>query len=209
MLIGYARVSTEGQDHALQVDALTGAGCERMFIETMSGTRKERPELRAVLDFARPGDTICVYSLSRLARSIRDLLDIADELQRRGIGLRSITESIDTGTPGGRFVFTILGALGQMEVELLRERTKAGLAAARARGRIGGRPKALDETRLMVARTLLAEGSLTVTEIAEQVGCAPSTLYRYVRGGRSGVAASRHLRLRSAHQFLAPSILNR
>src|SRR4051812_24541672 len=117
MLIGLARISTQGQDHALQSDALKAAGCERIFTETISGMEKERPELRAALDFAREGDVIVVYSLSRLARSIRNLLDIADELQHRKIGLKSLTESIDTNTPGGRFLFTTLGALGQMEVE--------------------------------------------------------------------------------------------
>src|SRR5690349_13843054 len=189
MLIGLARTSTGKQDHALQLDALKAAGCERIFVETISGMRKDRPELRAALDFAREGDVIVVYSLSRLARSIRHLLDIGDELQRRGIGLRSLTEAISTDTPAGKFLFTILGALGQMEVELLRERTKAGLDAARARGRIGGRPRSMDATKMQVAKTLLADGTMTVTEIAEHVGVAPSTLYRALPGGRSSVTA--------------------
>src|SRR3954462_9137665 len=108
MLIGLARISTQGQDHALQSDALKAAGCERIFTETISGMKKERPELRAALDFAREGDVIVVYSLSRLARSIRNLLDISDELDRRKIGLKSITESIDTTTPTGRFTYLLL-----------------------------------------------------------------------------------------------------
>ncbi|WP_460452590.1 recombinase family protein [Alsobacter sp. SYSU BS001988] len=189
MRIGVARVSTQGQDHTLQMDALKAAGCERIFTETVSGMRKDRPELRAALDFAREGDVIVVYSLSRLARSVSNLLGIGDELQRRKIGLKSLTEAIDTTSPAGRFVFTLLGALGQMEVELLRERTKAGLQAARARGRVGGRPKALDPTKLMVAKTLLADGVLSVAEIAEHIGVAPSTLYRALPGGRSALAA--------------------
>lgn len=189
MQIGLARVSSTTQDHALQVDALTKAGCERIFTETVSGLRKERPELRAALDFARAGDVIVVYSLSRLARSVRHLLDIGEELNRRQIGLKSLTEAIDTTTPGGRFLFTILGALAQMEVELLRERTKAGLEAARARGRVGGRPKALDATKIAVIQALMAQGILTVDEIAEQVGVATSTIYRHLPGGRSGMAA--------------------
>lgn len=189
MQIGYARVSTGGQDHALQLDALKGAGCERIFTETASGTKADRAELQQALDYAREGDVIVVYSLSRLARSIRHLLDIGEELQRRGVGLKSLTEAIDTTTPAGRFLFTILGALGQMEVELLRERTKAGLAAARARGRVGGRPKALDATKVSVIKALLAQGVLTVDEIAEQVGVATSTIYRHLPGGRSGMAA--------------------
>ena len=189
MLVGYARVSTGGQDHALQLDALRGAGCDRVFIETASGRKTDRAELQEALSYAREGDVIVVYSLSRLARSIRHLLDIGDELQRRGIGLRSLTESIDTTSAAGRFLFTLLGALGQMEVELLRERTKAGLAAAKARGRVGGRPKALDATKLMVAKTLMAEGTLTVDEIAAHFGVAPSTIYRALPGGRGSVAS--------------------
>lgn len=186
MLLGLARVSTDGQDHSLQLDALKAAGCDKVFVETVSGTKAERPELRKLLDHARSGDVIVVYSLSRLARSIRHLLELSEELRTREIGLRSLTEAIDTTTPAGRFVFTILGALGQMEVELLRERTQAGLRAARARGRVGGRPKALDTVKLTVAKTLIAEGSLTMAEIAQHVQVAPSTLYRAMKGGRSG-----------------------
>jgi len=188
MLIGYARVSTDAQDHALQIDALNRAGVEKIFTETASGTRADRPVLAEVLEFARSGDTLVVYSLSRLARSIRHLLDVAEGLRERGVALKSITESIDTSTPGGRFTFAVLGALNQMEVELLRERTRAGLAAARARGRVGGRPRSLDASKLRIARTLLASGELSVSEVARQVGVAPSTLYRAIPGGRSGLA---------------------
>lgn len=188
MQTGYARVSGFSQDHALQIDALKAAGCERIFIETASGTKADRPELRQLLDHARPGDVIVVYSLSRLARSIRHLLDVAEDLRARDIGLKSITEGFDTTSPAGRFMFNVLGALGQMEVELLRERTHAGLRAARARGRVGGRPKALDTVKLTVVRTLIAEGTLTMSEIAEHVGVAPSTVYRAVKGGRSALA---------------------
>lgn len=190
MLIGLARTSTFGQDHALQIDALTAAGCERIFIETASGMKANRPELARLLEFARDGhDVICVYSLSRLARSIRHLLDLGEELNRRQIGLKSLTEAVDTTTPQGRFLFSILAAMNQMECELLRERTKAALVAARARGRVGGRPRALDATKLAIARTLLANPDLTVSEIAAQVGVTPSTLYRALPGGRSGLAS--------------------
>jgi DNA invertase Pin-like site-specific DNA recombinase len=188
MIIGYARVSTDEQDHALQIDALSRAGAEKVFIETASGMKADRPVLAEALAFARPGDVIAVYSLSRLARSIRHLLDLADELQQRGVGLRSITEAIDSSTPGGRFTFTVLGALSQMEVELLRERTRAGLRAARARGRFGGRPRSLDDRKLRAAKALLASGDLSVAEVARHCGVAPSTLYRYCPGGRSGLA---------------------
>jgi DNA invertase Pin-like site-specific DNA recombinase len=146
-----------------------GRCCERIYVETASGLKTERPELRQLLDHARPGDVIVVYSLSRLARSIRHLLNVADDLRARDIGLNSLTEGFDTTTVSGRFMFNVLGALGQMEVELLRERTHAGLRAARARGRVGGRPKALDPVKLTVVTTLLGQGTLTVAEIAEHV----------------------------------------
>ncbi|GGK28557.1 invertase [Salinarimonas ramus] len=194
MKVGYARCSVDRQEHALQVDALKSAGCERIFVETASGTKADRPVLAEALAFARPGDVMCVYSLSRLARSIRHLLDIADDLRSREIGLISLTEQIDTTTPGGRFIFTTLAALGQLEVELLRERTMHGLRAARARGRVGGRRRLLDDKKLGVARVLLADGALTVAEVAQQVGCSPATLYRSMPGGRrtSGAEAQRN-----------------
>lgn len=186
MQIGYARCSTGSQDHALQLDALTKAGCERIFIETGSGMKADRPELKKTLEYARDGqDILVVYSLSRLARSIRHLLDIGEELNRRKIGLKSLTEAVDTTTAQGRFLFSILAAVTQMEVELLRERTRAGLAAARARGRVGGRPRALDTTKLQVVKTLMAGGELTVSQIAAQVGVTTSTLYRALPGGKS------------------------
>jgi DNA invertase Pin-like site-specific DNA recombinase len=187
MLIGYARVSTDTQDHSLQIDALTRAGCEKIFEEVASGTKADRPVLAEALQFARAGDVLVVYSLSRLARSIRHLLDIADGLQRRNIGLRAVSETIDTSSAGGKFTFNVLAALAEMEVQLLRERTRAGLAAARARGRRGGRPRALDPVKMQVARTLLAAGDLTVAEVADQIGCAPSTIYRSLPGGRRGI----------------------
>jgi DNA invertase Pin-like site-specific DNA recombinase len=186
MLIGYARVSTDQQDHALQLDAVSGAGCERVFVETASGVRQDRPELARLLELARPGDVVVCWRLDRIARSLRHLIEIADDLSHRGVGLRSITEAIDTSTPAGRFLFNILGALGQMEHEIIVERTRAGLAAAAARGRVGGRPRSLDSTKLTVAQALVADGSLSMAEIAQQVGCAPSTLYRSLPGGRRG-----------------------
>jgi DNA invertase Pin-like site-specific DNA recombinase len=187
MLLGYARVSTDGQDHALQIDALTTAGCKRTFVETASGTRTDRPELAKALEQARQGDVLVVWRLDRLARSLRHLIDIADDLNRRGIALKSITESIDTTTPSGRFMFNILGALSSMEREIIVERTRAGLIAAAARGRRGGRPAALDEAKIRAARAMLASGNMSAIEVAQQVGCAASTLYRHLPGGRSGI----------------------
>ena len=127
MLLGYARVSTDQQDHALQLDALRAAGCDKVFVETGSGTRTDRPELAKVLEQARQDDVLVVWRLDRLARSLRHLIDIADDLNRRGVALKSITESIDTTTPSGRFMFNILGALSSMEREIIVERTRAGL----------------------------------------------------------------------------------
>src|SRR4051812_17676886 len=185
MLIGYARVSTDQQDHALQLDALRGAGCERVFVEVGSGSRADRAELARALETARSGDTLVCWSLSRVGRSLRHLIDLADQLQQRGIALRSLTEAIDTSTPSGRFLFNILGALGQMEREIIVERTRAGLAAAVARGRRGGRPPVLDDAKIRAAKAMIASGTMSATEIARQIGCAPSTLYRHLPGGRA------------------------
>jgi DNA invertase Pin-like site-specific DNA recombinase len=188
VLLGYARVSTDGQDHALQLDALRSAGCDRVFVETASGTRTDRPELAKALEQARSGDQICIWRLDRLARSLRHLIDIADDLNRRGIALRPLTEAIDTTTPSGRFMFNILGALSSMEREIIVERTRAGLLAAAARGRRGGRPPALDEAQIRAAKAMLGAGNMSAVEVAQQVGCAPSTLYRHLPGGRTGLA---------------------
>jgi DNA invertase Pin-like site-specific DNA recombinase len=187
VLLGYARISTDSQDHALQLDALRTAGCDKVFVETASGTRADRPELAKALEQARQGDVLVVWRLDRLARSLRHLIDIADDLNRRGVALKSITESIDTTTPSGRFMFNILGALSSMEREIIVERTRAGLIAAAARGRRGGRPVALDASKIRAAKAMLASGNMSAIEVAQQVGCAPSTLYRHLPGGRSRI----------------------
>lgn len=189
MLIGYSRCSSSTQDHALQVDALTKAGVERIFSETISGTRTDRPELNAALAYARPGDVLVVHSLSRLGRNVRQLLEIVDELNERQIGLLSLNEAIDTVTPAGKLWLNFISSIQQFEVEQLRMRTRHGLAAARARGRVGGRPRSLDDQKLRVAKALIAEGTLTVAEVAGQVGCAPATLYRALPGGRSALCS--------------------
>src|SRR4028119_1874085 len=138
MLVGYARVSTREQNQALQLDALEAAGCGRVYTETASGAQRDRPELKAALDYAREGDTLVVWKLDRLARSIRQLIETVEDLERQGIGLRSLTEAIDTATPGGRLVFHVFAALAEFERSVIRERTAAGLAAGRARGGGGG-----------------------------------------------------------------------
>jgi DNA invertase Pin-like site-specific DNA recombinase len=187
MLLGYARVSTDQQDHALQLDALRAAGCDKVFVETGSGSRTDRPELAKLMEIARDGDTVVCWRLDRIGRSLRHLIEMAERLQQRGVAFRSLTENIDTSTPSGRFLFNILGALGQMEREIIVERTRAGLVAAASRGRRGGRPPALDDAKIRAAKAMLASGNMSAIEVAQQVGCAPSTLYRHLPGGRSGI----------------------
>lgn len=187
MLIGYSRCSARGQNHGSQIDALEKAGCERIFVETASGTRSDRPQLTELLDFARPGDTVVVLRLDRLARDVRQILDLVDQFTRRDIGLKSLSEAIDSTTPSGRLAVHTLAALGQYEVEQKRLACEAGRKAAIVRGRLGGRPKAMDETKLKIAKALMADDQLSMSEIARQVGVAPSTLYRTVPGGRAAL----------------------
>lgn len=187
MIVGYARVSTRDQTPALQVDALNVAGAGRIFTETASGAQRERPQLAAALDYMRPGDVLAVWKLDRLARSMRQLIETAELLDARGIGLRSLTEQIDTTTAGGRLVFHMFGALAEFERSIIRERSRAGLEAARARGRIGGRKPKLTEKDLLAAKALLADPAITVPEAARRVGVTTATLYRHLPGGRSAL----------------------
>ena len=187
MLIGYARVSTQDQTPALQLDALQAAGCERVFEEKASGAQRDRPELKAAIDYARPGDTLVVWKLDRLARSIKQLIETVEGLEARNIGFRSLTEAIDTTTAGGRLVFHIFAGLAEFERSIIRERTMAGLASARARGRLGGRPRSLTEADIAAARALLSDPNITVDAAAKRLGVAPSTIYRHLPGGRSGL----------------------
>jgi DNA invertase Pin-like site-specific DNA recombinase len=185
MLVGYARVSTRDQNYELQLDALEAAGCKKVFEEKLSGAQRDRPELKAVLEYVRHGDTLVVWKLDRLARSFKQLIETVEMLSGRQIGFRSLTENIDTTSSGGRLIFHIFGALAEFERSIIRERTTAGLAAARARGRVGGRPPALSQSDLRVAQTLLRDGALTVAEIAERLHVAPSTLYKHLPRPRS------------------------
>lgn len=176
-LIGYARVSTSEQDLALQLDALKAAGAARIFEDRgVSGAKAEQPGLNAALSFLREGDTLVVWKLDRLGRSMSHLLQTVTELEARGVGFRSLTETIDTTTPTGRLVFHLFGALGQFERDLIRERTGAGLKAAAARGRKGGRPVALTPEKVARARQLIA-GGLSVREAASRVKVSKSALY--------------------------------
>ena len=178
MKIGYARVSTDQQETSLQIDALKQAKCERIYQEKASGAKADRPELMKMLDNARKGDVVVVWKLDRLARSIRQLIDTTTLLNERGVELCSLTENINTTTPGGKLTFHIFAALAEFERDLLRQRVNAGLKAARRRGRIGGRPKALTEADLKKARALLRSGDYSKTQVAEELGVARHTLWR-------------------------------
>ena len=184
MLVGYARISTLDQSPALQRDALEAAGCERIFEETASGARRDRPQLRRALDWMRDGDALAVWHLDRLARSTRQLIETVGELADRGIGFRSLTQPIDTTTPGGLLVFHVFAALAEFERNIIAERTRADLKAARARGRVGGRPPVLDGAALAVASALLRDPSIPIREVASRVGVSRATLYSYFPGGR-------------------------
>jgi DNA invertase Pin-like site-specific DNA recombinase len=177
---GYARVSTTDQNLALQLDALTAAGCAKVFEDRASGARTDRPGLRAALDYAREGDVLVTWKLDRLGRSLPNLIETVAALEQRGIGFRSLTEAIDTTTPGGRLVFHLFAALGQFERDLIRERTRAGLAAAAARGRTGGRQPVVTKEKLRRARELVDKG-LTVREAAMRLKVGKTALYEALR----------------------------
>ena len=174
--IGYARVSTTDQDLALQLDALAKAGCARVFEDRASGATTDRPGLAAALGFVREGDILTVWKLDRLGRSLPHLIETVNAMEARGVSFRSLTEAIDTTTPGGKLVFHIFGALGQFERDLIRERTRAGLDAATARGRQGGRKPVVTDEKPRRAQTLLTQG-LTVREVAARVKVGKTALY--------------------------------
>jgi DNA invertase Pin-like site-specific DNA recombinase len=185
MLIGYSRVSNSDQNLDLQTDALVKAGCERIFEDKQSGSVSNRSGLEQAMEMLREGDTLVVWRLDRLGRSLKHLIEIMGILESRKIAFRSIQESIDTGTPGGRLIFHIFGALAEFERNLILERTKAGLAAARARGRTGGRPKSLDPKQRKVAIKLYEEREHPVEEICRIMKISKPTLYSYLQEAKS------------------------
>jgi DNA invertase Pin-like site-specific DNA recombinase len=182
MSIGYARISAGDQTLDLQHDALAGAGCEKIVTETASSAQAARPRLQEAIAYARPGDTLVVWRLDRLGRSLQHLIATVAELREQGIGFRSLTEQIDTTTSGGKLIFHVFGALAEFERDLIQERTHAGLAAARARGRTGGRPKKLaDPRQLALAKRLYEDGETDVATICRTLGISRATFYRALK----------------------------
>lgn len=182
MKIGYARVSSEDQNLHLQKDALNLASCDRIYEEKESGGKVDRPELLRLLDTVRTGDTLVVWRLDRLGRSLKHLIQTVEDLEARGVGFQSVTESIDTTTSGGKLIFHIFAALAEFERALIRERTKAGLTAARARGRQGGRPKVLSADKRKMVQALRDDPTQSISAICKTLGISRTTFYRYTEG---------------------------
>lgn len=179
--VGYARVSTGDQSLALQVDALEGKGCRRIFQDVASGSLKHRPELDRALDYVRAGDVLVVWRLDRLGRGLKHLIELIEDLKTREVGFLSITEGIDTTTPQGTLQFQLFGALAEFERAVILERTRAGMVAARARGRVGGRPRRLTPEKVALARVMREQGDQSMSEIAKALGVGRTTLYRALR----------------------------
>ena len=179
MLIGYARASTQDQNLELQSDALTKVGCQKIFEDKVSGTRADRPGLAKALEILREGDTLVVWKLDRLGRSVKQLVDLVEELHKQGVQFKSLTDAIDTGTPSGRFFFHVMASLSEMERELIVERTRAGLEMARRLGRKGGRKPKMTDSKIESAKKLLASG-VPPKDVARNLGVSVPTLYRWV-----------------------------
>ncbi len=190
MLIGYARVSTNEQNFDLQLDALKKAGCEKIFQDAASGTKSERKGLAEALEYARDGDTLVVWRLDRLGRSLGQLIELTNGLQARKVSFKSLVEAIDTTTTTGQFFFHVTGAFAELERNLIRERTKAGLESARARGRKGGRPKAIDSDGFAMALELYVSNKNSVESISKQLGIAKRTLYRYLERHKAAIISN-------------------
>lgn len=181
MIIGYARVSTQEQNLQMQLDALKEYGCEKVYSEKASGGNTSRPELDAMLEHARRGDTIVIWKLDRLGRSLRHLIEIVSLFDSQGIGLVSLKENVDTTTATGKLVFNIFAALAEFERDIIRERTNAGLASARARGKVGGRKKALSEAQVKMLTQMAGDKTFSVADICRQFGISKASYYNYMR----------------------------
>lgn len=179
MKIGYVRVSTHDQKIDLQTDALKVAGCEKIFQDVASGAKDERQGLAEAVEFARAGDVLTVWKLDRLGRSLKHLIETVNELHEKGVGFASLQENIDTTTSGGKLIFHVFGALAEFERELIRERTNAGLKAARARGKTGGRPKKLTPEKIEIAQAMMSDPKINIKTICQTLNISPKTLYRY------------------------------
>lgn len=184
MKIGYARISTADQNLELQTDALENAGCEKIFTDRASGAKDDRPGLISAIEFCRQGDSLVVWKLDRLGRSLKHLIETINLLHEKKVGFVSLQESIDTTTSGGKLIFHVFGALAEFERELIRERTKAGLASAKIRGRLGGRPKLMTDKQLHLAKSMLADPNVTVKEVCQTMNISKATLYRYLRNAK-------------------------
>ena len=181
MKIGYARVSTEEQNLDRQLDSLKEVGCEKVFQEKITGTKKERPELDKLMEQLRSGDLIIISDLTRLSRSVKDLFSLVDQIEKKGANIKSLKESwMDTSTPQGKLMFTIFAGISQFERDLISQRTLEGLAAARARGRKGGRPKK-DEKTITLALKMYQEKTYSISEITKATGVSKTTIYRYIK----------------------------
>ncbi len=180
MKIGYARISTVDQNLELQTDALEKVGCEKIFTDQASGAKDDRKGLIDAIEFCRTGDSLVVWKLDRLGRSLKHLIETINLLHEKKVGFISVQESIDTTTSGGKLIFHVFGALAEFERELIRERTNAGLASARSRGRMGGRPKAMTDKQLRIAQTMLKDPKTTVKDVCETLQVSKTTLYRYL-----------------------------
>ncbi|SRR6266487_2416248 len=181
--VGYARVSTTEQTLDLQLDSLKQAGCVKIFTDTVSGVKEERKGLDEAVAYLRLGDTLVVWRLDRLGRSLKHLIEVVTDLEKRGIGFKSLTENIDTTTSGGKLIFHIFGALAEFERNLIRERTQAGLQAARARGKRGGRPKSLTGNKVAMLKELYESKQHSIDEICKSLHISRATLYRYIEPG--------------------------
>ena len=180
MDVGYVRVSKREQNPDLQRRELAASGCEKIFEERISSRQQKRPQLEAALEYCREGDVLVVWKLDRLGRSIKELIELVNELKNRGVGFRSLRESLDTTTPGGKLVFHVFASIAEFERDVIRERTMAGLEAARARGRKGGRKPVMDERKISLAPSLMRDRANSVRDVCETLGVSRATLYRYV-----------------------------
>lgn len=181
MDVGYVRVSRNEQNPEMQRNELEASGCERIFEERISSRKESRPQLEAALDYCREGDRLVVWKLDRLGRSIKELIELVNSLEERGVEFKSSRESLDTSTPGGKLVFHVFASMAEFERDVIRERTMAGLESARVRGRKGGRKPVMDEKKIALASKLMRDREMPISEVSDAVGVSKATIYRYLK----------------------------